>query len=109
VVRSSWGRSIMRTPACLTSVCVQGDLDGCPMCKVLRAVEGSFVGYKGIQGAFEELYCILAQGRQRKRGFSRDDIRGVSMPTCPLQSTSFLSQSPRSARSLLSSSGLPLI
>jgi hypothetical protein len=25
------------------------------MCKVLRAADGSFIGYKGIQGSFEEL------------------------------------------------------
>jgi hypothetical protein len=64
------------------------------MCKVLGAVDGSFVGYNDLQEGFEELYCIVNQGRQRNRGYSRDKIRGVSMPPCPLQSISFLSQTP---------------
>jgi hypothetical protein len=29
-------------------------LGRCPMCKVLRAVDGLLVSYKGIQGSFEE-------------------------------------------------------
>ena len=49
------GRSVTRGPAVLTRMCVQADLSRCPMCKVLRAADGSFIGYKGIQGSFEEL------------------------------------------------------
>ncbi len=38
------------------------------------------------------LYCIVNQGQQRNRGFSREKIRGVLMLLCPLQSIPFLSQ-----------------
>src|SRR5215217_6762133 len=34
--------------------------------------------YKGIQGGFEGLQGIVAQGRQRKRGSSSEEIRGMS-------------------------------
>jgi hypothetical protein len=88
------GRSIIRGPAVLTQVCVQGDLSRCPMCKVLRAVESPLLGHNDLQGDFEELCCIVSQGRQRNRGFSREKFRGVSMPPCPLQSIPFLSQTP---------------
>ena len=64
------------------------------MCKVLGAVDGSFVGYNDLQEGFEELYCIVNQGRQRNREFSREKIRGVSMLHCPLQSIPFLSRTP---------------
>jgi hypothetical protein len=45
-------------------------------------------------GGFEELDCIVPQGRQRNGGLSRVRIRGVSMPPCTLQSITFLSQTP---------------
>src|SRR3712207_3752599 len=48
-------RNPLWTPALLTTVCVQADLSRCPMCKVLWAVDGSFLSYKDIQGGFEEL------------------------------------------------------
>ena len=64
------------------------------MCKVLRAVEPPLLGYNDLQEGFEELYCIVNQGRQRNREFSREKIRGVSMPPCPLHSIPFLSQIP---------------
>jgi hypothetical protein len=64
------------------------------MCKVLRAVECPLLGYNDLEEGFEGLYCIVNQGRQRNRGFSRDKIRGVSMPPCPLQSIPFLSRTP---------------
>jgi hypothetical protein len=79
------------------------------MCQVLWAVESPLRGYNDLNGGFEELDCIVDQGRQRYGGFSREKVRGVSMPPCHLVSISFLSQTPRSARSLHSSSGLPLI
>jgi hypothetical protein len=47
------------------------------MCKLLRAVESPLRAYNDLLGGFEELYCIVPQGRQRNRGFSREKIRGV--------------------------------
>jgi hypothetical protein len=41
-------RSATRGPVVLTPVCVQADSSRCLMCKVLRVVEGSFVGYKDL-------------------------------------------------------------
>jgi hypothetical protein len=57
-----------------------------------RAVESPLLGHNDLLGGFEELDCIVPQGRQRNRGFSREKIRGVSMPPCPLRSITFLSQ-----------------
>jgi hypothetical protein len=37
-------------------------------------------GHNDLLGGFEELECIVPQGRQRNHGFSREKIRGVSMP-----------------------------
>jgi hypothetical protein len=53
--RTSWGQSITEGPALLTSVCVQGDLSHCLLGQAPWVVEGLSLGYKGIQGAFEEL------------------------------------------------------
>jgi hypothetical protein len=62
------GAVCYRGPVALASVRVQADLDRCPMCKILWTVEGSFAGLKGMQGAFEEFWNIVAQGWQRNRG-----------------------------------------
>jgi hypothetical protein len=94
VVRSSWGRSVTRGSAVLTQVCVQADSNRCPMCKLLRAVESPLRAYNDLLGGFEELDCIVPQGRQRNRGFSSEKISGVSDLPCPLQNTPFLSQPP---------------
>jgi hypothetical protein len=48
VVRRFDPRSATRGSAVLTEVCVEADLSRCPMCKVLRAVESSFDGHKGL-------------------------------------------------------------
>jgi hypothetical protein len=50
--------SIARGPAVLTLMCVQADLKRCPICKVLRAVEGLLGGYNELQGGFEGLWNI---------------------------------------------------
>jgi hypothetical protein len=77
-VRSSWGRPIIRGSLLVqTSVCIQADLSRCAKCKVLRAVESPLLGYNDLLGGFEELDCIVPQGRQRNGGFSRERIRGV--------------------------------
>jgi hypothetical protein len=55
-------------------------------------VGSTFIGCKDVQGGFEELQGIVARGRQRNRGFSRENIRDVLMPPRPLQSISFLSR-----------------
>jgi hypothetical protein len=75
-------------------VCIQADLSRCAKCKVLRAVESPLRGYNDLLGGFEELDCIVPQGRQRNGGLSRVRISGVSMPPCTLQSITFLSQTP---------------
>jgi hypothetical protein len=54
VVRRFDPGSVTRGTAVQTSMCIQAGLSHCPMCKVLPAVDGSFVSYKGIEGAFEE-------------------------------------------------------
>ena len=54
-------------------MCVQADSNRCAKCKVLRAVESSLLGYNDLLGGFEELDCIVPQGRQRNGGFSRED------------------------------------
>ena len=76
----------------LTPVCVHADLSHCLICKVLRAVESPLRGYNDLLGGFEELDCIVPQGRLRNGGFSREKIRGVSIPPCSLRSITFLSQ-----------------
>jgi hypothetical protein len=53
------------------------------MCKILRAVESPLLGYNDLQGGFEELQGIVAQGQERNRGFSREKFRGVSGLPCP--------------------------
>jgi hypothetical protein len=62
----------------LTLVCVQADLSRCLVCQVLWAVESLPLGYKSIQGAFQELWRVWLRGRQRNRGFFSDLVRGVS-------------------------------
>jgi hypothetical protein len=61
--RSLWGRSVTKGPAVLTSVCIRADLSRCAKCKVLRAVESPLLGYNDLLGGFEELDCIVNQGR----------------------------------------------
>ena len=68
-------------------MCIEAGLSRCLLSYVPWVVEGLFVGYKDVQGGFEELWNILTGGRQRNGGFSREKIRGVSMPPCLLQST----------------------
>ena len=60
----------------------------------IKVRDDLFVGYNDVLGGLEELYCIVNEGQQRNQGFSREKIRDVSMPPCPLQSTPFLSQTP---------------
>jgi hypothetical protein len=47
----------------LTWMCVQADLNRCPMCQVLTAVEGSLRGYNDLKGGFEELERIMVRGQ----------------------------------------------
>ena len=45
-------------------MCVQADLNRCPMCNVLRAVESLLRGYNALQGGFEEKWNMwLGSGR----------------------------------------------
>jgi hypothetical protein len=46
--RSYDPRSTTRGPACLTSVCIQGDLKAIIYGQARRAFEDPFVGYKGV-------------------------------------------------------------
>jgi hypothetical protein len=48
------GRPNIRGPAVLTWMCVQADLNRCPMRKVLRAVESPLRGYNDVQSGFED-------------------------------------------------------
>ena len=41
------------------------------------AVESPLLGYNDLLGGFEELDCIVPQGRQRNGRFSRERIKGV--------------------------------
>src|SRR5919107_1768339 len=68
------------------SVCTT-DLNRCAMCKVLLVVECPLLAYNNVLGGFEELYCIVDQGRQRNGGFSRERIRGVWKPLCPYKAS----------------------
>jgi hypothetical protein len=43
------------------------------MCKVLRAVDDSFISYKGIQGAFEELWMSGAGSAEEPGILKRED------------------------------------
>ena len=45
-----------------------------------RAVEDLVSGLKVVQGGFEQLWNILAQGRQRNRGSLSVYVSGVSRP-----------------------------
>jgi len=47
------------------------------LCVRSSAVDGSFVGYKGIQEGFEELWNLRGEDRQRNEGFFSGMIRGV--------------------------------
>lgn len=47
-VRSSWGWSIMRGRACLTSVCLQGDLKVTIYGQAHRVVETTFFAYRDV-------------------------------------------------------------
>ncbi len=40
----------------------------CLVCQVLWAVDGLFVGYKGIEGGFEELWSIVLGGSAEELG-----------------------------------------
>jgi hypothetical protein len=68
-------------------MCVQADSNRCAKCKVLWAVECPLLAYNNVLGGFEELYCIVNQGQQRNRGFSRERIRGVWKPLCPYKAS----------------------
>jgi hypothetical protein len=50
------------------------------MCKVLRAVESPLCGYNDLQGGFEELWSIVAQGQEKNRRSLRGIGRGVLNP-----------------------------
>jgi hypothetical protein len=61
-------------------MCIRADLSRCAKCKVLRTVESPLLGYKDLLGGYEELDCIVPQGRQRNRGLFSGLVRGVSNP-----------------------------
>jgi hypothetical protein len=92
---------LSRDPAVLTSVCVQADLDPSPMCKVHRAVESPLRGYNDLQGGFEELWSIVAWGRERNREPLRCLVRGVSNVCEGSKMLTFLFRSPPVCSSLL--------
>jgi hypothetical protein len=54
VGRSFDPRSTTRGTACLTKVCVQGDLKAVIHAQAGRVLETTFFGYRGVLGGFEE-------------------------------------------------------
>jgi hypothetical protein len=49
-------------------MCIEAPLSRCLLSYVPWVVEGLFVGYKDVQGGFEELWNIGTQDRQRNEG-----------------------------------------
>ena len=63
----------MRGTACLTSVCVQGDLKAAIYGQARRVVGTTFFGYRGVLGGFEELWNMWLRARRTIGGL----LRGV--------------------------------
>ena len=49
----------MRGRACLTSVCVQGDLEAFIYGQARRVLETTFFGYRDVLGGFEDTLLIV--------------------------------------------------
>jgi hypothetical protein len=59
---------------------IEGGLSRCLTCLALWVFEGSFVGYEGIQGAFEELW-ISGAGSVEEPGILRRQVQGCVEPS----------------------------
>jgi hypothetical protein len=63
----------MRGTACLTSVCLQGDLKAAIYGQARWVLETMFFGYRDVLGGFEELWNMWLSARRTIGGF----LRGV--------------------------------
>jgi hypothetical protein len=59
-------------------VCVEAVLKASPILLTPLAFRTSFVGFNVVEDGFDELYCIVAEDRQRNRAFFSGMLRGVS-------------------------------
>ena len=69
----------MRGRACLTSMCVQGDLKAAIYGQVGRVVQTTFFGYRDVLGGFEELWNMWLRARRRIGELLRgvlEEVRG---------------------------------
>jgi hypothetical protein len=70
----------MRGTACLTSVCVQGDLKAVIYGQAGRVVETTFIGYRDILVGFEEPWNMWLRARRTIGGLLRgvlEEVRGL--------------------------------
>jgi hypothetical protein len=58
-------------PACLTSVCVQGDLKAFMYGQAGRVVGTTFLGWRGVLGGLEEPWNMWLRARRTIGDFSR--------------------------------------
>jgi hypothetical protein len=59
-------------------MCVEAVLKSSPILLTPLAFRTSFVGFNVVEDGFDELYCIVAEDRQRNRAFFSGMLRGVS-------------------------------
>ena len=71
VVRSFDPGSVTRSTACLTSVCVQGDLKALICGQARRVVGTTFFGYRGVLGGSKELWNMWLRATRTMGGSSR--------------------------------------
>jgi hypothetical protein len=67
----------MRGRACLTSMCVQGDLKAALNGQVGRVVQTTFFGYRDVLGGFEELWNMWLRARRTIGGLLRGVLEEV--------------------------------
>jgi hypothetical protein len=72
-------------------------------------VECPFIGYNDVSHGFDELCCIVDQGRRRNRGFSREKIRGVKAYLPPYKVPLSSPKPPDQPGQVSFKGGLPLI
>jgi hypothetical protein len=65
VVKSYDPGSVTRGTACLTSVCIQGDLNTVICGEVGRVVGTTFLGWRGVLGGLEEPWNMWLRARRR--------------------------------------------
>jgi hypothetical protein len=115
--RSSWGRSDRGSPVVQDSMRTEVGLSRRLVHWVLRAVDSSFVSFKGIQGAFAELWISRAGsveelGILQRPGQGRvERSRGLEDPNLALSSPTDVQPAPTSPKlgyGVFSEVGLPV-